>query len=458
MTSTSLTNHAVPPVVSAASLWRVAWPIMVSRISQSVVNLSDVKMVAPLGTSAIAATATGGMNSFAVIIFPMAMVFLVSSFSSQMYGQGDAVGARRYGWYGLFLALLTQGLCVLAIQVLPDVLSEKSYTPEVRRMMIEYMVIRLWGSGAAVGMEALSGYFGGLGKTRAGMTANIMLMVANVLGNWLLIEGHWGCPAMGVRGSALASTLSTWLALSGLFTYFLWTGRGLPASPLRWSEFVRMVKFGLPAGVNWFLEIFAFIYFANAVVGHLGTNSLAAINVVFTLNSVSFMPAFGLASGGAILVGQAIGAGAKELVPRAVVLTTSATLLWQGTTVVLYLLFPQQLISPFAQGEGAAELLDIGMRMLMVSAAWQLFDAVATSLAESLRAAGDTTFPMIARLVIAWVVFVPGSLISVHYFGWGDAAATSWIVAYLALLAAALLWRFRTGAWRHVQLLETVPH
>ena len=65
MTSTPLTNHAVPPVVTAASLWKVAWPIMVSRISQSVVNLSDVKMVAPLGTSAIAATATGGMNSFA---------------------------------------------------------------------------------------------------------------------------------------------------------------------------------------------------------------------------------------------------------------------------------------------------------------------------------------------------------------------------------------------------------
>ncbi len=458
MTSESSTNHSLPPDVSVAALWKVAWPIMVSRMSQAVVGLCDTNMVSGLGASALAATATGAMNSFAVIIFPLAMVFLVSSFSSQLYGQGDAIGARRYGWYGLFLGLLSQVICLVATLAVPYVLSKNSLTPEVRVLMGQYMVIRLWSCGAAVGIEALANYFGGLGKTRAGMIANIGLMLTNVLGNWLLIEGNWGCPAMGVRGAALASTLSTWLALAGLFTYFLWTGRGLPKSEWKWSEFRRLVRFGLPAGLNWFLEIFAFIFFTNAVMGYLGTPSLAAMNVVFTLNSVSFMPAFGLASGGAILVGQAIGAGVKDLVPRVVALTTAATLLWQGATAVAYLLIPTLLIAPFAKGEGASETLTIGVRMLMVSAAWQLFDAVATTLAEALRAAGDTTFPLLARLVIAWLVFVPGALISVRYYHWSDAAATIWIVAYLALLAATLLWRFRTGAWRHVQLLESSPH
>lgn len=445
------------PDVSMRSLFVIAWPIMVSRMSQAVVGLCDTQMVSSLGTSALAATSTGSMNSFAIIIFPMAMIFLVASFSSQLYGQGDLTGARRYGWYGLFLALLAQGVCLLATLAVPTLLSWFDYSLEVQRLMSEYMVIRLWSSGAAVGIEALASYFGGLGKTRPGMTANIILMLANIVGNWLLIEGHWGCPAMGVRGAALASTVSTWMALVGLFGYFLWTGRGLARSEWRWTEFARMVKFGLPAGVNWFLEIYAFIHFTNTAMAHLGTTSLAAMNVVFSLNGVSFMPAFGLASGGAILVGQAIGARAKDLVPRVVRMTAIATLIWQGATAIAYLSIPHWLIVGFAKGDGGTEMLTIGIRMLMVSAAWQLFDALATTLAEALRAAGDTTFPMIARLVIAWVVFVPGALISVKCYGWGNAAATSWIVVYLGLLAAALVWRFRSGAWRRIELIEPTP-
>ena len=444
-----------PPTVTAAALWTLAWPIMVSRTSQAIVGLCDVLMVAHLGKNAVAATATGSMNAFSILIFPMAVVFLVSSFTSQLCGQGDLVSARRYGWYGLILSASAQGLCWLAILGMHPIIDRLPLeSPEVRDLMRGYIVIRLWSGGAAIGIEALANYFGGLGKTRPGMLANMFLMAANIVGNYALIWGRLGCPQMGVRGAALASSISTWAAFAGLLIYFLWQGRGIAYTQLRLSEFIRLLKFGIPSGVNWFLEIFAFIFFINVVVGSIGTSSLAGMNCVMSLNSVSFMPAFGLASAGAILVGQAIGAGAKDLVPKAVALTTAATLIWQGAIGIAYFLIPEILIAPFAQGDGAAETMRIGVHMLVISSAWQLFDAVATSLAESLRAAGDTTFPMLARLVIAWVVFVPGSLISVKYFGWGDAAATSWIVAYLGLLAAALLWRFRSGAWRNVQLLE----
>ena len=450
--------QAHPPAVNAWSLWTLAWPIMISRASQAIVGLNDALMVAPLGAKSLAATSTGAMNSFAILILPLGVTFLVSSFTSQMFGQGDSVGARRFGWYGLILAGITQVMCLSVLLVMNPILEWIPLETDVRSMMATYIVIRLWSGGAAIGIEALANYFGGLGKTRPGMLANICLMVTDVIGNWALIGGHLGFPAMGVRGAALSSSIATWIAFAGLFAYFLWQGRAIAYTALRMTEFLRLVRFGVPAGINWFLEIFAFIFFTNAVIGRLGTTSLAGMNCVMALNSVSFMPAFGLASAGAILVGQAIGAGAKDLVPKAVALTTAATLLWQGATGVAYFLIPQILIAPFAKGEGAAETLEIGIRMLIISSAWQLFDAIATSLAEALRAAGDTTFPMIARLVIAWVVFVPGSLLSVKYFGWGDAAATGWIVAYLALLAAALLWRFRTGAWRHVQLLEMPPH
>ena len=90
--------------------------------------------------------------------------------------------------------------------------------------------------------------------------------------------------------------------------------------------------------------------------------------------------------------------------------------------------------------------------MLMVSSAWQVFDATAMTYAESLRAAGDTTFAMWARVVIAWLIFLPIAYLSVRVFGMGDVIATACIVLYVMLLAVTLWWRFRTGKWRAINL------
>jgi MATE family multidrug resistance protein len=166
------------------------------------------------------------------------------------------------------------------------------------------------------------------------------------------------------------------------------------------------------------------------------------------------MPAFGLASAGAILVGQAIGANRKDSVPRVVRLTATATVAWQGAVGILCLVAPALLIAPFARGQGGPEVAEIGARMLMVSAAWQLFDAIAMAVAEALRSAGDTFFPMMARIAIAWLVFVPGSYITVTHYGWGDVGAIGWLVLYLVLLAIVVSLRFRSGAWRTMELVE----
>ena len=94
------------------------------------------------------------------------------------------------------------------------------------------------------------------------------------------------------------------------------------------------------------------------------------------------------------------------------------------------------------------------MSMLLVSVAWQLFDATATTYAEALRAAGDTQFPLVARLIIAWGVFTPGAWASTRWLGWGPTATAGWLVVYLALLAMACAWRFHGGAWRSIELVE----
>ncbi len=441
------------------ALLRLAWPIVVSRSTQVVVGITDAVLVAHLGAASLAATTAGSLNAFNLFILPMGTVFIVSSFSSQLFGMGDLRGARRYGWYGLAIAAATGVAGVASIPLVPRLLAPLPYAPDVRTLMGEYLEIRLLSAGPVIGLEALANYFGGLGRPGLPMRASVAAMVLNVAGCFLLIDGRLGAPALGVRGSALASTVASSVAFAGLLAVFLWEGRrGGGAGRLRARELGRVLRFGLPSGVNWFLEFLAFTFFTNVVVAGLGTTSVAALMAVFQVNSVAFMPAFGVASAGAILVGHAIGAGARGRVPRLVGLAFAVAAGWEALVAVAYLVAPDLVLAPFARDPASArDLLEVARRMLFLSVAWQIFDAGASVMAESLRAAGDTLFTLWARVAIAWLVFAPGAWISVRVLGGGDVAAVAWLLAYLALLAIVLWLRFRGGAWRRIVLVEPTP-
>jgi MATE family multidrug resistance protein len=86
-----------------------------------------------------------------------------------------------------------------------------------------------------------------------------------------------------------------------------------------------------------------------------------------------------------------------------------------------------------------------------------MFDGLAMTLSEALRAAGDTAWSMWARVVLAWAVFTPASLLLVFVAGGGAVEAMFCFIAYIGLLAGALLWRFRSGAWRKIDLTGHEP-
>jgi len=415
-------------------------------------------MVAPLGQDALAAVTTGALNVFGLFILPMGTVFIISSFASQLYGRGDHGGARRYGFYGLIFCLLLEVIYLGLLGVIPTVIGKLDYDPAVKNLMIQYSEARLIGGGAAIGLEALGNYYGGLGNTRLPMMTQILCMFLNVGLNWVLIYGHLGAPAMGVQGAALASTISTIIGFVVLLGCFL-RKVGVDSSAnanlgkLRMSEFVRMLRFGIPSGINWFVEFAAFSLFVNVVLNNLGTTTLAAFMAAMQINQVSFMPAFGLTSAGAILVGQAIGAKELDAVPKTARLTAIATCTWQGTVAVLYMIFAKFIILPFAPpGAERPMFLELGAHVLVLSATWQLTDALSMSFSEALRAAGDTTFTAWARAIIAWLIFVPGAYVSVRMLNGGIDWAIFWLSGYLGILALVLWLRFRSGVWKTLDL------
>lgn len=440
---------------SLVTLLALAWPIVVSRSSQVVIGFSDATMTGRLGEAELAATTAGSLNALLLLMLPFGLSFVVQSFASQLFGKGDLAGAARFGAYGLVVAAVAQLLCLPLLPAIEPLFAQLDYSGDVLAALVVYLQVRLLSVLPAVGLEALGNYYGGLGNTRLPMTVALLAMVLNVGLNALLIFGGFGVPALGVLGAALASVLSTWIAFLVLLLRFARDARGagLSVGALRREELLRLVRFGLPNGLNWFLEMGAFVFFINVVVANLGTTVLAALMAVFQLGNVSFMPSFGVASAGAILVGQSIGRGERETVPALVGLTVKVNVAWQGFVGLCYLTFPAVLMGAFTSAEaGDGLFLVVGARMLAFSISWQIFDAVATSLAEALRAAGDTAWSLYARLILAWVFFVPFSMLVVRHFDGHELALVACLATYLGLLAVLLTFRFLGGRWKSIQL------
>ena len=131
------------------------------------------------------------------------------------------------------MAAATQVVGVASLALVPAALARFGYAPDVRALLVDYLALRLWSGGAVVGLEALGSYYGGLGNTRLPMVAQVAAMTLNVAGNWLLIDGHLGLPALGVRGAALASSVATTLAFVGLLAVFVAGARRGGAGRLR---------------------------------------------------------------------------------------------------------------------------------------------------------------------------------------------------------------------------------
>jgi MATE family multidrug resistance protein len=408
--------------------------------------------VAPLGEESLAGVTTGAFNTFCFVILPMGTSLILQSFVAQLRGRGEFGAVRRYAWYGLVLALGAALAAACAIPLVPLVLHRFGYAPGVERSMTTYMTIRLWSIGAVVGTEALGNWFGGMGNTRVAMVAGATAMAVNVLGCFSLILPRFGLPGFGVAGAGVASVLASWSGFAVAAIAFWRAGANESTGRLRFSEFLRVLRFGIPNGTNWFLEFAAFAIFINVVGGHLGTSVLAAFNIVIQINSIAFMPAWGVSTAGAILVGEAIGRRAQGEVWPLVRLTGVVAIGWMVAVGLLYLVAPAALVGLFVSSD--SPIVAVGVTMLTLSALWQLFDGVGITLSEALRAAGDTSWTMAARIVLAWGVFLPLAWTTVLWRGGGVISFMLVLVTYLALLAAALAWRFASGRWREIQLLE----
>jgi len=285
----------------------------------------------------------------------------------------------------------------------------------------------------------------------------------NVVLDALWIFGRGGFPRAGVAGAAL-STVASQVVGCAVFLALILRRRYrevyATASGWRFERplFLRLLRFGLPTGLQYSLEILAFAIFM-IIVGRIGTAELAASGITFNLNMIVFTPMLGLSLAVSALVGRYLGAGFPEAAERATWSAFWMSLVYMVACGALYLLAPRALL--FLHGAGAdpatfAEVERISIVLLRFVALYSLFDMMSLMFAGGLRGAGDTVYPMAATVVLAFGVMLVPAYAACVVLGAGVEAAWTAASAYIALLGVSMVRRFRAGRWRSLRVIE--PH
>lgn len=438
----------------SGKVWRLAGPVVVGMISQTLLSVVDTAMVGRLGAISLAATGLGGILSWTIIGSVGALHVGAQAVSARRFGEKNFVVAGKTLdnalWLAVVVGIVTTIVSVWAMSHLFGLFTND--------LMVEaegkrYIMYRLLGTLPFMVIMAFRGFYNGVGDTHLHMNVMIVINASNVLLNWVFIFGHLGAPAMGSAGAGLASTLGTIIGmLLFIIIGFRYKSRDnynyFKLSNLDRDTMWRIVRLAVPSGLRNLLVMLGFSAF-SAIVSGLGTVQMAATNVVLTILSLSYMPGAGFGFAAATLIGQKLGEedpdGAEEYGWESARLSLTV----MGLIGIVFVFFPELLFRLFTDDP---EVIAKGILPLRIMGAIQVFDAVGMVFSFALEGAGMNRWVLVAELCVNWLVFLPASYILAHVVGWGLTGAWSAFSFYLVLFSFLVTRKFMSGAWKTVEV------
>ncbi len=438
----------------------VAYPLILSTASSTVMQFINRVFLAHYSPDALAACVPGGILSFSFLCFFMGTATYTNAFVSQYHGKGKTASVSVAMWQGVLLALASSLVLVMLTPAGFYIIDHSGHAAAVRALEKPYFAILNLFAVLPVVNTALAAFFIGRGRTRTTLAVNLAGNAFCVLASWLLIFGAGPVPAGGIRGAAWASVLAQALMM-GLYVALIFSGenrrryRTLRLAGAHGGMFARLVKYGAPNGVGFFLDVASFGVFIF-LIGGMDEISLAASNIIASINMIAFMPVIGLGLATLTLVGKYIGMGQPDTSVKVAYRAVRLALCYALAAGASFALFPGLFINIFGSGDAAAysEILARSRPVMLVLAVFVLFDAVGMIFADALRGAGDTRFQMLGASAAAWLLFVPGTWYIVHKAGGELIHAWAWGGFYVFLLAVFFTLRFRSGLWRKIDILK----
>jgi MATE family multidrug resistance protein len=456
----AIKSQAVPRLEDFRLTLRLALPLIMAEVGWMSMGVVDTIMVGRLPNSAVAIGATGlGQSLYHVIVFLGAGMLLgMDTFVAQAYGREDLHDARKTLLNGMVLGLLLTPILVVAVSFWPMLMRRYGISVELVGPMQPFLWALNWGTLPLLGYFALRRYLQAMNVALPITFALISANIVNAVGDWALIYGHLGFRAQGITGSGWSTCFARIYMMLVLAITLVWVeskrGSTKPAnsSAALKVDLLRiwaLLKLGAPAGGQILVEIGAFSG-ATALCAKLGPVPLSGHEIALNCAAFTFMVPYGISSAAAVRVGQQLGrsdpAGARRAGWSAIILGIG----FMACAGLVFVSIPKMIAHVFSPDPAVVQ---VGATLLLVVAAFQLFDGVQVVTTGALRGAGDTKTAMLANFVAYWFIGIPLGYFLCFRLGWGALGIWIGLCTGLMIIGSALL-----IAWHRKIFSEQRPH
>ena len=430
----------------------IAIPISFQQLINASLNMIDVIMVGQLGETAIAALGLSNQVFFVLILILFGLTSGMAIFTAQFWGKQEIEPIRKVLGISLITSILVALIFTFAAIFIPEtVLGFYTKDAEVIKLGSSYLSIVGFTYIPIAIATAYIAILRSIQLIRLTVIATVSALIFKTILGYGLIFGIGGLPALGVRGAAIG-TASGWTLELILLLIFIYTQKTpLAANPLTFFSFdlaffTRVLRTVLPAVANemfWSLGITTY----NAIYAHIGTDSIAAINVNATLEELGFVVFIGLGNACAVLVGNRIGAGRKdeayEVVRRVIILGVAFAL-----SVGLIIFFLRDVVVGLYDLSPSGENNVRWLLLVMASTLWiRMFNF--SIFIGALRAGGDTRFALIMEICSIWLIGVPAAYVGAFVLHLPVYFVYLMVVLEEVAKAFVSAWRFRSRKWIH---------
>ncbi len=430
----------------------LAVPVVLSELGWMTMGVVDTIMVGRLGPVAIGAVALGNAICYTPSIFGIGLMLGLDTLVAQAYGRNDQDECHRWLAQGVYLACIAAVPIMLGIWIASLGFTHFGIAAEVAGPASGYLRLLNLGTLPLLLYGATRRYLQGVGQVRVVTVTYILANLINWFGNWVLIYGKLGFPALGVNGSAISTAIARVIMAVALLG-FAWRyerGRGHPlfhhwAAPQA-ARLKRLLQLGAPAAGQILLEVGAW-NLATLSAGYLTPVALATHQIVLNYASVTYMVPLGISAAAAVSVGHAVGAGDAARARRAGWMALGLGTSFMLLAALMFLLWPVPLIELFSRDP---RVLAVAPGLLGIVAAFEIFDGIQTVSTGALRGLGETQAPMWANLVGYWVLGLPLGFFLCFGLKWGIYGLWIGLTLALIVIALALIMRWRRDAKRQL--------